>query len=272
MEKHKVTQSDTTEDGNTKSSSRSRRYMYTINNPTSEDLTHINVLCKKAKVSVYQLEVGDEGTEHYQGYIEFKNALTFASMKKKLPRAHIEICRNAEASIAYCQKEEGRVDGPWTKGLPKSLNIIKNLYPWQQKVKEIIDKPADDRTILWIWEATGKTGKTQFCKYLAVNYNMLFVQGGAKDMKFQLIEHFKQDECNKDNLIVVMGLTRTKEHFVSYEGLESIKDGIFASTKYESSMCIFNSPHMIVMANFEPDMDNLSHDRWDIREIVNLDI
>lgn len=57
------------------------------------------------------------------------------------------------------------------------------------------------------------------------------------------------------------------ENYVSYEAIESVKDGIFFSGKYESGMTIFNQPHIICFANFAPDIGKMSSDRWKIFEL-----
>lgn len=51
-------------------------------------------------------EVGECGTPHLQGYIEWDNARSLASVKSKLPRAHLEIARgNSAENEAYCKKD-----------------------------------------------------------------------------------------------------------------------------------------------------------------------
>lgn len=67
--------------------------------------------------------------------------------------------------------------------------------------------------------------------------------------------------------VCVFHYTRAVENYVSYEALEAIKDGIFFSTKYESGMVVFDSPHVVVFANFPPDRTQLSADRWRITNI-----
>jgi hypothetical protein len=60
-----------------------------------------------------------------------------------------------------------------------------------------------------------------------------------------------------------------------YETLELIKDGLFASSKYESDMHISNSPHVFVFANFEPifpDDDCYDYNsRWIVCKITGED-
>lgn len=93
--------------------SRFRSWCFTINNPNVKDIEHLYKLKPKCKRAAFQLEKGEEyGTEHVQGVIQLKHGITFSSLKKKLPRAHLEICRDLQASFKYCTKEEGRIDEP----------------------------------------------------------------------------------------------------------------------------------------------------------------
>lgn len=83
-------------------SSRSRGFCFTINNYTRrEELDVKEVDCDYL---VYGREVGESGTPHLQGFLRFRNARTFTSVSKLLPRAHVEIARNVQASIEYCKK------------------------------------------------------------------------------------------------------------------------------------------------------------------------
>lgn len=92
--------------------SRYRNWCFTINNPDVPDIEELYGLKKCAKRAVFQLEKGDQGTEHIQGVIQLKNGKTFSAMKKCLTRAHLEVCRDLQASFKYCMKEEGRIDEP----------------------------------------------------------------------------------------------------------------------------------------------------------------
>lgn len=98
--------------------SRARHWCFTINNPTDSDAELLSAL--ECVYLVYQKEVGEDGTPHFQGIVGFDKQLRFNAVKSLLPRAHLEIARNVPASIEYCRKEEGRLDGPWIRGtLPK---------------------------------------------------------------------------------------------------------------------------------------------------------
>lgn len=88
---------------------RSRAYVFTINNYTEEDEAGV-ALCG-ATYTIYGKEVGDSGTPHLQGYLWFKNARAVTSVKKKLPRAHIEVRKGSHQQARdYCKKEGNFVE------------------------------------------------------------------------------------------------------------------------------------------------------------------
>lgn len=257
-----MTQKKSEEVGNTKTTSRSRHWMITINNPLDIDVTHITQQFDKY---VYQFEKGEKcGTEHIQLYGYYKNARSFTSVKKVFERAHIEVCKSPKEAVKYCQKDDTRLKGPFIKGFAQPVKVIETLRPWQANILSIIKEIPDDRTINWIVDEEGNKGKTALCKYIVKNYNALYMTGRAKDSKYLISKYFEGDEVRKNDLICLFDYTRSVEGYVSYQGLEEIKNGIFMNSKYECNMCIFNCPHVIVFANFEPDQEMLSKDRWNI--------
>lgn len=265
--------SDTAEhrgDGNTKTSPRSRHWCFTL---FSEDEKFIDTALEMFDKCIFQLEEGEESKKkHYQGYGAFKNARTLFQVKKKFTKSgynsvHLEVCRSIKHSKEYCSKYPTRLKGPWTKGFARPLKLISELRDWQQEIIDIIKKPADDRTIHWIWDIEGNKGKTALAKYIVANYNALYFSGKASDMKYLIASYFEESESNKDDLICLFDYTRSMENFISYQGIEEIKNGIFCSTKYECKMIQFNAPHIIIFANFEPETHKLSADRWSIKKI-----
>ena len=65
------------ERGNTKA-----RSFSTINNPREDDKKNLEEC--GSDYLIFQLEKGEQGTEHYQAFLYFKNARSFASIKKKI--------------------------------------------------------------------------------------------------------------------------------------------------------------------------------------------
>lgn len=164
---------------------RARSWCFTINNPTEED----KPLTWECKFLIFQLEKGDAGTTHYQGYVQFANPKTLAGVRGHNGRAHWEVAKgNADQNIAYCTKPEGREDGPWEKGTRPAqgkrsdLDDIADACRERKSLKEIAgDHPgsfirynkgicalrglyAEPRTektkVLWFWGDTG-TGKSK---------------------------------------------------------------------------------------------------------------
>lgn len=92
---------------------KARAYVLTVNNPDSTDLPE----GKNERYAIWQLEKGEAGTPHLQAYVMFANQVSFRTVKKLYPRAHIEAAKGSpQQCIAYCSKEETRVDGPWERG------------------------------------------------------------------------------------------------------------------------------------------------------------
>lgn len=92
--------------------SRSRSYVYTLNNYTNQEESAVQAI--PCTYHVYGRERGESGTPHLQGYIHFGNARRFDAVKKLIPRAHIEICKSVESAIQYCKKD-GDI---WEYGYP----------------------------------------------------------------------------------------------------------------------------------------------------------
>lgn len=67
-----------------------------------------------------QIESGEQGKTHLQGYVELSNRKRLAWLKSHLSAtAHFERRRGtATEAIEYCKKEETRITGPWEVGTP----------------------------------------------------------------------------------------------------------------------------------------------------------
>jgi len=245
---------------------RSRAWCFTLNNFSEEDVAQARALEGEC---VCGIETGENGTPHLQGVVRFESARTFQSVKKLLPRAHIEKCVSWVKSKQYCAKEGNLVRN---LGDTQTHRVVKDplegltLKPWQQEVALLLENEAQDtRTIRWYWEPTGNVGKTSLAKHLCIKWpkNILYLSGKAADIKFAVSGFVKKNTLK----MAIFDLTRTSEQFVSYEALEAVKNGIFFSGKYEAEMCVFNSPHVVVFANFPPDTSRLSGDRWFIQSL-----
>lgn len=257
------------EEGNTSlSSSRSRGWCFTWNNPGTPSQMIEILEVAGAKSYLFQLECGkNTNVPHFQGFMYFENQRTFSSIKEMCREMHISKMKDLRASIKYCCKEDTRVAGPWSKNvkIPRSLKLIDpDDRIWQKDLVKELEVVPDDRKIIWYHDPVGGSGKTALAKYLVVKKNALVVSGKGNDIKYAISKHIeKHGEVN----IIIFLFPRTVEGFVSYDAIESLKDGIFFSGKYESGMCVFASPHIVCFANFAPDLSALSLDRWEVRKL-----
>lgn len=209
-------------------------------------------LSQKSHTYFGQVEIGESGNRHVQACFRFETQRTFGAVQAMFPGAHIEVCKDWTAAKKYCTKEETRVG-------PTDYFRERHMVPtsWQIKILDILKDEPHDRIIHWFWSRNGGFGKTTFSRHLIIKFNALLVDGGSRDVFHAL------SECQPK--VVVFDLPRDGR--MDYAALESVKNGLFFSGKYESKQCVFDIPHVIVFANTPPDTNRLSADRWDITEI-----
>lgn len=112
-----------------------RNAVFTINNPTEDDIPDLEKW--SAIYIVYQKEKGDEGTEHYQGYVEFSKRMTMKTLKKINARAHWEKRKgNQRQAREYCMKEDTRIDGPWELGEFKQQGKRTDIDDFVEELKD----------------------------------------------------------------------------------------------------------------------------------------
>lgn len=86
-----------------------KNWCFTLNNPELDELELTEVL-SSATYAVWQLEVGENGTPHFQGYVMLPDRARLTQMRVLLPTAHWEIAKGTpEQNRAYCTKHESRV-------------------------------------------------------------------------------------------------------------------------------------------------------------------
>ena len=135
---------------------------------------------------------------------------------------------------------------------------------------DIIKGERCPRTVYWYYDYVGNTGKTQLSKYLCVKEEALILGGRSADMKYGVIKFIEKKGYAPR--LIIFDIPRSSRDYVSYQGIEEIKNGLFFSGKYESDMCVFNNPHVICFANSPPEIEKLSRDRWVIRDINKNDV
>ena len=88
---------------------RSRAWCFTINNFSEEEKNKVEeIICMGSEYGIAEIEHSDEneGTPHIQGYFKFHDQRTFLTIKRMIPRAHIEKANGSwQENFIYCSKE-----------------------------------------------------------------------------------------------------------------------------------------------------------------------
>lgn len=254
--------------GNTKQISASRYWCFTLNNYKEIDIKNISVKCFKYIIG---REVGEKGTPHLQGYLEFEDRVRPMGVFKEYKNIHWEKRKGTkEQNIKYCSKD-GNFESNFL--IKKKVKILKDnlLNKWEKEIIEIIKKEPDDRTIYWFYDKKCGAGKTTFCKYLVMKYGAILSGGKSADMKNGVIT-YKKDNEDCDPELVLINLPKTFDtQYLSYTGIEEVKDMMFYSGKYEGGQVCGNCPHLFVFSNELPDVDKVDKSRWRIYDILKED-
>lgn len=137
------------------------------------------------------------------------------------------------------------------------------LRPWQIQLTTTLRSPPSKRSIIFVVDLVGNTGKSWFCHYhKSLNNNVqVLVPGKKADMIYMV---------DTEARVVFLDCPRSKQgDFIQYDMLEELKNGYMFSPKYHSCVKEMRSPHVVVMMNEQPDMSKLSMDRYDLLIITH---
>lgn len=147
----------------------------------------------------------------------------------------------ADAYPAQYAKYHHGIDRLITLNRPCPDYSLPNFRPHQQKLADILDSPADDRKIIWVYDPVGNTGKTALMKHYLTKGGAVRLSGKKADMA-----HAYEGER-----IVFFDLSRTSAETAQYlyDFAEELKSGVIFSGKYDSQLKRFDVPHVVFLAN-----------------------
>lgn len=178
---------------------RSYGWCFTLNNYTNRD--EFDIVSIECMYLIFGREVGESGTPHLQGFIQFAApGKTLAAMKKLIPKAHFEATKGSiDQNIAYCSK-----DGDFTERGTKPMSQEKKaacgkasleerwalakegrfeeLPPEQIKTYEYIHRKSrevqdrEELTNIWVYGPSG-CGKS---RYVRDNYTEFYSKPMSK--------------------------------------------------------------------------------------------
>lgn len=136
---------------------------------------------------------------------------------------------------------------------------------FQTGLADTFGGPAPPRAIDFIVDAEGNSGKSWFCGYCFTRWPervQVLSVGKRDDLAYAI-------DCNKD--IFLFDVPRTQMIHFQYSVLEMLKNRMVFSSKYESRMKVLAKlPHVAVFCNEAPDREKLSHDRFRVTTIRQL--
>ncbi|AXH76773.1 MAG: putative viral replication protein [Taphiavirus pestrotis] len=130
---------------------------------------------------------------------------------------------------------------------------------WQRELERQLDAEPGNRRIKFVVDERGNTGKSWFVRYFMFKH----------PKKCQRLSVGKRDDLahafDPSVTHLFLDIPRTQLEFLQYSFLESVKDRMVFSPKYDSCCKMLDHDvHVVVFCNEEPDYNKLTNDRYDI--------
>lgn len=242
---------------------RCRRFCFTINNYKKKTLDKLEKMVKK--YMVVGKEVGESGTKHYQGYVEYGDAKTLSAVIKifKSVGGHVEVAKGTGVqNEEYCKKEEciyefGEMKKQGSRG---DLAAVKNGCKKGDSIRYMLDegvvknyqglKMAEalmkyvepvrtwEPHVIWRWGATG-VGKTRWV-YQNYKYEDVFVP-----INFKWWEGYDAHE--------VVLLDEIRGDFCKYHEMLKLLDGIPLRVESKGGSRQLLAKTMIITSCYHPE-------------------
>ncbi len=280
--------------------SRSKHWCFTIDNYTDKEVALCNSI--DCNYIVWALEeASSTGIPQIQGYISLEQKITLGGLSKKFDKkALLEPARgspqeNRKFIFGPWQSKDGTREKP-ANGTARERGVVENefasgndsdfftakpvfveypLYPWQQQLLDVMEEENNDYVVFWVFDRTGKVGKTYFSNYLA---NKGWQQMNSKSTHTKLANEWR--ECD-----IVFDCKPGAQKHVPYIFINNVKDGSVqyrergydkrSQRKHSFSAYKANERHrrvtsaVLCLAHEEPKYEAFSQPRWRVYEIVN---
>lgn len=123
----------------------SRRWTWTLNRPTADEIDLINAWFALDEVvyAVFGHETGASGTPHLQGFTIFRGPQRLTALKLRLPRCHFEPSRGTSLeNRTYCRKDGDSVEFGTFPAIGGHRSDLDELLKWSEEFEEENGRPA----------------------------------------------------------------------------------------------------------------------------------
>lgn len=247
----------------------------------THDLLEKAFQTKGASRYVFQLEAGTKyGRHHYQGAVVFDSPITgreFRELIKSYTRkVYCAGCltysptHSLNDSEIYCQKTEGRLNGPWywppahKRYRGQDIIQLEDMHPWQKAMHDsTVYCNPHPRHLNCIVDRKGNTGKSVFAKMMVYLYpdEVCVVPLGlsAQQIKTALVSQGMKK-------IYLIDIPRNNKSIIDLmDCIEELKRGLVISSFYgKFNQLMMPRPHIILFSNHMPKMKLLSMDMWKV--------
>lgn len=147
--------------------------------------------------------------------------------------------------------------------------LIQEMRGWQVNLHRELEEKGDSRRIVWYVDKAGKSGKSEFQRHMMrTDPGKVFCSTALDSCRDAATVIKGALDAGWSGNTYMINLTRSQEaNTRMYNYLEQIRDGFLTATKYEGGSVDFDIDHFVVFANWYPNIDALSSDRWCVREL-----
>ena len=142
--------------------------------------------------------------------------------------------------------------------------------PWQKYLLNVIDEKVDPRGFYWCWDIVGKMGKTKLANFITNNNENVLLINVLGNLEYLINTYISYRKINKINC-VIFDLPREIteiENTNLCNFIRILKDEYIGNLPLSNMVRKLDPCHVIVFANFIPNIKKLSSDRWNIIRIL----
>lgn len=192
-------------------------------------------------------------------------------LQKASPIEAMKDAKNANEALAISRLHEnyGHIENKdsWDDSADDDFE----LWNWQKEILSMITiKPTrkDMGAVNWIVDPGGQNGKSTLCRTLERNdsKHIAYIEGLGSSR--DIVETINAKRKNGwTGRVLLINLSRSSERFDFYNILENLSDGSMTRLKYNGGDIRYKAYHLMVFANWEPNVNRLSFDRWRIKQL-----
>jgi hypothetical protein len=214
--------------------SRAKNWCFTLNNYTDDDCLKLSSPLEGVSYCIFGKEVGENGTPHLQGFIQFVERCRLNKVKDVVGvRAHLEVAKNVLASIQYCKKDGDFVENG---DFVSSQGDRSDLERFKDDVKSgVLDlkRLREDHSDVF-------AKYTRFClSYVEDNYpGRVVADHPLRDWQQSLKQQLDQPPCDRKIIFIVDRVGNTGKSWFSHwwcqknENSQLIQPGKFLDMAY----------------------------------------